>query len=670
MKQQAGIGILLALTTAVCWGALPIAMKQVLEVMEPPTVVFYRFLMASIGLGAILAVKKKLPPLRIFRKARWLILLAIATGGLFGNFILFSSSLQYLSPTASQVIGQLSPVGMMIASVFILKEKMRGTQVIGAIMLLSGLVLFFNTSLIEIFTRLTDYTWGVIFGVGAAMVWVSYGVAQKVLLRRLASPQILFLLYTLCTIALLPLAKPGVITQLSDWQLACLVFCGLNTLVGYGALAEAMARWQAAQVSAIITLTPLFTLLFSDLLSLAWPDFFARPMLNLLGVDEASILVVAGDGGNGCVSFRREKYIPKGGPDGGDGGDGGDVWLEADENLNTLIDYRFEKSFRAERGQNGASRDCTGKRGKDVTIKVPVGTRVIDQGTGETMGDMTKHGQRLMVAKGGWHGLGNTRFKSSVNRTPRQKTMGTPGDKRDLMLELMLLADVGMLGMPNAGKSTFIRAVSAAKPKVADYPFTTLVPSLGVVRMDNEKSFVVADIPGLIEGAAEGAGLGIRFLKHLERCRVLLHLIDIDPIDGSDPVENARIIIGELEKYSQDLASKPRWLVFNKIDLLDKAEAEEKAKAIAEALGWEGKYYLISAASQLGVKDLCWDVMTFIIENPIVQAEEAKQPEKVEFMWDDYHRQQLAEVEDEAEDDWDDDWDEDDEEGVEFIYKR
>lgn len=204
-------------------------------------------------------------------------------------------------------------------------------------------------------------------------------------------------------------------------------------------------------------------------------------------VDEASILVVAGDGGNGCVSFRREKYIPKGGPDGGDGGDGGDVWMEADENLNTLIDYRFEKSFRAERGQNGASRDCTGKRGKDVTIKVPVGTRVIDQGTGETMGDMTKHGQRLLVAKGGWHGLGNTRFKSSVNRTPRQKTNGTPGDKRDLLLELMLLADVGMLGMPNAGKSTFIRAVSAAKPKVADYPFTTLVPSLGVVRMDSER---------------------------------------------------------------------------------------------------------------------------------------------------------------------------------------
>lgn len=236
-------------------------------------------------------MKKKLPPLRVFRKPRWLILLAVATAGLFGNFILFSSSLQYLSPTASQVIGQLSPVGMMVASVFILKEKMRSTQVVGALMLLSGLVMFFNTSLVEIFTKLTDYTWGVIFGVGAATVWVSYGVAQKVLLRRLASPQILFLLYTLCTIALFPLAKPGVIAQLSHWQLACLIFCGLNTLVGYGALAEAMARWQAAQVSAIITLTPLFTLFFSDLLSLAWPDFFARPMLNLLGYLGAFVVV-------------------------------------------------------------------------------------------------------------------------------------------------------------------------------------------------------------------------------------------------------------------------------------------------------------------------------------------------------------------------------------------
>ena len=291
MNQQAGVGILLALTTAMFWGALPIAMKQVLEVMEPPTIVFYRFLMAGAGLGAILAIRGQLPPLKLFRKPRWLGVLAIATGGLFGNFILFSSSLQYLSPTASQVIGQLSPVGLMVASVVVLKEKMRGTQVIGALMLLCGLVMFFNTSLTEIFTRLTDYTWGVIFGVGAAMVWVSYGVAQKVLLRRLASQQILLLLYTLCTIALLPLAKPVVIMQLDSWQLACLIFCGLNTLIGYGALAEAMARWQAAQVSALITLTPLFTLLFSDLLSLAWPDIFAAPALNTLGYIGAFIVV-------------------------------------------------------------------------------------------------------------------------------------------------------------------------------------------------------------------------------------------------------------------------------------------------------------------------------------------------------------------------------------------
>ncbi|MDU6411356.1 MAG: Obg family GTPase CgtA [Yersiniaceae bacterium] len=387
-------------------------------------------------------------------------------------------------------------------------------------------------------------------------------------------------------------------------------------------------------------------------------------------VDEATILVVAGDGGNGCVSFRREKYIPKGGPDGGDGGDGGDVYLLADENLNTLIDYRFEKSFRAERGENGQSRDCTGKRGKDITIKVPVGTRIIDQGTGEVVGDLTRHQQRLMVAKGGFHGLGNTRFKSSVNRTPRQKTMGTPGEKRDINLELLLLADVGMLGLPNAGKSTFIRAVSAAKPKVADYPFTTLVPSLGVVRMDSEQSFVVADIPGLIEGASEGAGLGIRFLKHLERCRVLLHLVDIAPIDESDPVQNAHVIINELKQYSEKLSEKPRWLVFNKVDLLDDEEAEARAKAIAEGMGWEGKYYLISAANRAGVNALCWDVMSFLNTQPREMAVEETKPVKAEFMWDDYHREQLAEAEAEAEEEWDDDWDEDDDEGVEIVYQR
>lgn len=386
-------------------------------------------------------------------------------------------------------------------------------------------------------------------------------------------------------------------------------------------------------------------------------------------VDEATILVVAGDGGNGCVSFRREKYIPNGGPDGGDGGDGGDIYLLADENLNTLIDYHFVKSFRAERGQNGQSRDCTGKRGKDITIKVPVGTRILDQGTGEIVGDMTRHGQRLMVAKGGFHGLGNARFKSSVNRAPRQKTMGTEGETRDLTLELLLLADVGMLGLPNAGKSTFIRAVSAAKPKVADYPFTTLIPSLGVVRMDYEQSFVVADIPGLIEGASEGAGLGIRFLKHLERCRVLLHLVDLAPIDESDPVQNAKVIINELQQYSENLAKKPRWLVFNKIDLLDPEEAEARAKAIVEALGWEDKYYMISAANRDNVNALCWDVMNFINSQPKEMAIAESAPEKVEFMWDDYHREQLAEVEAEAEDE-DDDWDEEDDDGIEFIYER
>ncbi|AIJ08595.1 MULTISPECIES: Obg family GTPase CgtA [Edwardsiella] len=389
-------------------------------------------------------------------------------------------------------------------------------------------------------------------------------------------------------------------------------------------------------------------------------------------VDEAVIHIEAGDGGNGCVSFRREKYIPKGGPDGGDGGDGGDVYLLADENLNTLIDYRFEKSFRAERGQNGQSRDCTGKRGQDVTIKVPVGTRITDVDTGEVLGDMTRHQQKLMVGKGGWHGLGNTRFKSSVNRTPRQKTNGTPGDKRDLSLELLLLADVGMLGLPNAGKSTFIRAVSAAKPKVADYPFTTLVPSLGVVRMDSEKSFVVADIPGLIEGASEGAGLGIRFLRHLERCRVLLHLIDLAPIDESDPVENARVIIGELEKYSEKLSQKPRWLVFNKADLLAPEEAKARAQAIADALGWEGEHYLISAANREGVNALCWDVMNFLEAHPreAEVEEEKEKAKKAEFMWDDYHREQLEQAEAEWEEEEDDDWDEDDDEGVEIIYQR
>ncbi len=356
-------------------------------------------------------------------------------------------------------------------------------------------------------------------------------------------------------------------------------------------------------------------------------------------VDEAKILVIAGDGGNGCVSFRREKYIPKGGSDGGDGGDGGDVYLLADENFNTLIDYRFKTIFQAERGQNGQSRDCTGKRGQDNTIKVPVGTRICDFLTKEIIGDMTRHGQRLMVAKGGYHGLGNTRFKSSINRAPRQKTMGTKGQTRELLLELMLLADVGMLGMPNAGKSTFIRSVSAAKPKVADYPFTTLIPNLGVVRMDSEQSFVIADIPGLIEGAAEGIGLGIRFLKHLERCAILLHLIDIYPIDGSNPVQNAKIIDMELEKYSKKLPQKPRWLVFNKVDLLTSEEANNRAKYIIGELGWKNKYYQISAVNQLGIKTLCWDIMTFIEVHLQNISIDNTGSDKAKFMCDNYNKE-------------------------------
>lgn len=387
-------------------------------------------------------------------------------------------------------------------------------------------------------------------------------------------------------------------------------------------------------------------------------------------VDEAVIRVDAGDGGNGVVSFRREKYVPKGGPDGGDGGDGGDVYLVADENLNTLIDYRFQRFYAAERGENGRGGNCTGKRGEDIILSVPVGTRAVDEETGEVIADLTEHGMKLMVAKGGFHGLGNTRFKSSVNRAPRQKTMGTKGEIRHLRLELLLLADVGMLGLPNAGKSTFIRAVSAAKPKVADYPFTTLVPSLGVVRAGADRSFVVADIPGLIEGAADGAGLGIRFLKHLERCRVLLHMIDLLPADGSDPVENTFTIINELEQYSEKLTGKPRWLVFNKVDLMPEDEANEKIQEILDALAWEDKYYRISALNRLGTQELCYDLMEFIEQLPReIEIEEEKQ-EKVEFKWDDYHAEQVKRHQKDDNDDDDDweDWNEDDYD-VEIIYK-
>lgn len=383
-------------------------------------------------------------------------------------------------------------------------------------------------------------------------------------------------------------------------------------------------------------------------------------------VDEAEIRVEAGDGGNGVVGFRREKYVPKGGPDGGDGGDGGNVYLEADENLNTLIDYQFERFHRAERGQNGQGSNCIGRKGSDLTLKVPVGTRATDTETGETLGDLTRHGQKLKVAQGGFHGLGNARFKSSVNRAPRQKTNGTPGEIRNLKLELMLLADVGLLGMPNAGKSTFIRSVSAAKPKVADYPFTTLVPNLGVVRQHAQRSFVIADIPGLIEGAADGAGLGIRFLKHLERCRVLLHLVDLMPVDGSDPIDNIRTITNELEKYSPKLAQKPRWLVFNKVDLLLEEEVEELVERITKELEWDGRVYHISAFQKLNTDELCNEVMKFIEDMPVEEVEE-ETDEEVNFKWDSYHKNTLADAD--VEDDDDDDWDEDDYD-VEVEYRK
>ena len=329
-------------------------------------------------------------------------------------------------------------------------------------------------------------------------------------------------------------------------------------------------------------------------------------------VDEATIEVTAGKGGNGCVSFRREKFVPKGGPDGGDGGDGGSVLLEGDDALNTKIDYRYTRRFRADNGEAGRGRNCSGKSGADLILPVPLGTTVLDEDSGEVLGDIREAGERLLVAQGGFHGLGNTRYKSSVNRAPRQSSPGTEGESRKLKLELKVLADVGLLGLPNAGKSTLIRAVSAATPKVADYPFTTLIPSLGVVKVDAHRSFVVADIPGLIEGASEGAGLGIRFLKHLTRNRVLLHLVDVAPIDGSDPAEAACAVIRELERFSPTLAARPRWLVLNKIDLLDESKVAACRERVVAALGWEGPVYEISAVSGQHTNTLCGDLMTHL----------------------------------------------------------
>ena len=331
-------------------------------------------------------------------------------------------------------------------------------------------------------------------------------------------------------------------------------------------------------------------------------------------VDEAEITVTAGNGGNGCVGFRREKFIPLGGPDGGDGGDGGSVWLEATENLNTLVDFRHQKLFRAQRGENGMGQQRYGKGGEDTVIKVPVGTQVLNVDTDEVIGDLTAHGDRLLVARGGKGGLGNMHFKSSVNRSPRQSTPGSDGEERTLRLELKLLADVGLLGFPNAGKSTLIRAVSAATPKVADYPFTTLYPNLGVVSVEPARSFVIADIPGLIEGAADGAGLGALFLRHIQRTRLLLHLVEVEPLDGGDAVDQVRAIERELAKFDAGLMDKPRWLLLNKADLLPAEDSRAHAERIVAALGWTQPWFVVSGLAREGTRDVMLKVQAFLDE--------------------------------------------------------
>ena len=393
-------------------------------------------------------------------------------------------------------------------------------------------------------------------------------------------------------------------------------------------------------------------------------------------VDEARITVEAGKGGNGCLSFRREKFIPKGGPDGGDGGDGGSIFLEADDAVNTLVDYRYTRRYRAEHGENGSSRNCTGAKGSDLVLKVPVGTTAIDEDTGETLGDLTEIGQRLMVARGGFHGLGNTRYKSSTNQAPRQTKPGQPGESRNLKLELKVLADVGLLGLPNAGKSTFIRAVSAAKPKVADYPFTTLVPNLGVVSIEHHRSFVVADIPGLIEGASDGAGLGVRFLKHLVRTHILLHIVDMAPLDGSEPADRALAISEELERFSPALAQRERWLILNKLDLLPEDEREARCQDLLEKLAWEGPVYPISAINRDGTFKLSCDIMERIeerrqlaLENDeyaeqLLQERELVEQEARERIEELHERHRQERAARKAESDDDDDYD------VEVVYTR
>jgi GTP-binding protein len=341
-------------------------------------------------------------------------------------------------------------------------------------------------------------------------------------------------------------------------------------------------------------------------------------------IDEARIEVIAGKGGNGAVSFRREKFIPMGGPDGGDGGRGGSIWMVADRNLNTLIEFRYTRHFRAQNGEGGRGSDCYGKSGEDLALRVPVGTVIHDEDTGEMLADLAQDGQRALIAKGGKGGLGNLHFKSSTNRAPRQSTPGEAGEEHVLRLELRVLADVGLLGMPNAGKSTFIRAVSAAKPKVADYPFTTLHPNLGVVRTDMDRSFVIADIPGLIEGAAEGHGLGHQFLRHLARTRLLLHLVDLAPFDpDTDPVHEARAIVEELRKYDDMLYRKPRWLVLNKLDLIPEEERQARVDAFVKAYKWKGPVFAIAAISGDNCQPLIYAIQDYLDEMKRTAEQEA-----------------------------------------------
>lgn len=391
-------------------------------------------------------------------------------------------------------------------------------------------------------------------------------------------------------------------------------------------------------------------------------------------IDEALIQINAGKGGNGCMSFRREKFIPKGGPDGGDGGNGGSVYLQADDSLNTLIDFRYVRQFKAESGEPGRGKNCTGKAGEDLILKVPVGTSCFDADTGELIGDLTEDKQKLLVAQGGRGGLGNVHFKSSTNQAPRRTVPGSLGEERPLRLELNVIADVGLLGLPNAGKSSLIRSVSGARPKVADYPFTTLAPNLGVVSIEKHRSFVIADIPGLIEGAAMGAGLGIRFLKHLMRTRLLLHVVDVLPYEGT-PAEHAAIIVQEIEQFSPTLADRSRWLVLNKTDLVDAEQLEEIKQSIVEAIDWQGPLYCISAVSGEGTQELMYDIMEHVAEfrERLEEDEDFRQQQEEDMRQIQQEGREsienLAELRRLQAEDEDDDYDDDDYD-VEVVYSR